>query len=261
MPQLLVQVVPVTALAAGASITVPHALESNGVAVAPTLIFPDRVTPIQVDTVTTTGVTFKNAGALPASANFRLERGWQPEVNALTVTPMFYSGGGASVSGRPVVQVAALAAVTAGIGSGVAGPTALPTTFNVGANTYTTGSTVRARVAGTFVVGQANTTCTITLRADAGTIFAQFVTGPLAVASHDFVVDLTGVVEAGASKCHGAAQGTWDATGISNALTGSNGTLNAAVNNLLFVEVTFASGAGYVGTSLTANTCTLDLVV
>jgi hypothetical protein len=262
MAQLLVQVVPVTALAAGASVTVPHSLESNGAAVAPTLIFPDRVTPIQVDTVTTTGVTFKNGGALTASANFRLERGWQPEVNASTVTPMYYAGGGSAASGRPVVQVAVLSAITAGISNGVAGPTALPPTYVVPANTYVAGSTASARIAGTFVVGGANTTCTITLRADAGTKFAEFATGPLAIGSYDFVADLAGIIETGAGKAHGSAQSSWGNPAVLNptVLTGSNGTLNPAINNTLYAEVTFASGAGYAGTSLTLNSCTIDLV-
>ena len=259
MAQLLVQVVPVNALAAGATVTLAHVLESGGAAVAPTLIIPDRTTSIVVQSVSITGVTFRNDGALPATANFRLERGWQPEVDASTVTPLLWQGGGTAVSGRPVVQVAALAAVTSGIGSGVAGPTALPTLYTVPANTYTVGSTVRARIAGTFVVGQNNTTCTITLRGNGATKFAEFITAPLGIASHDFSVDLMGVIESG-GKAHGSALGAWDGVGISNLLTGSNGGITLNIANNLTAEVTFASGAGYVGTSLTLNSCTFDLV-
>ena len=39
MAQLLVQVINVTALAGGGTVTVAHDLESNDVAVAPTLVF------------------------------------------------------------------------------------------------------------------------------------------------------------------------------------------------------------------------------
>lgn len=259
MAQLLVQVVNVNALASGATVVVPHALESNDAAVAPTLIIPDRTTSIVVQSASTTGVTFRNDGALAATANFRLERGWQPEVNAATVTPLLWQGGGNAVSGRSVVQVAALAAVTAGVGSGVAGPTALPTTYTVPANTYTTGSTVRARIAGTFIVGQNNTTCNITLRANGGTILAEFTTAPLAVASYVFCADMMGVIETG-GKAHGSTEVAFNSTGVINFNTGSNGAINTAIANNLFAEVTFASGAGYVNTSLTLNTCTFDLV-
>lgn len=259
MAQLLVQVVSVNTLAAGATVTIPHTLESNGVAVVPTLTIPDRSTSIVVQAVSTTGVTFRNDGALTASANFRLERGWQPEVDAFTVTPLLWNGGGSAVAGRPVVQVAALAAVTTGISSGVAGPTALPTTFTVPANVYTTGSTVRARIAGTFIVGQNNTTCNITLRANGGTILAEFTTAPLAVASYVFCADMMGVIETG-GKAHGSTEVALNSTGVINFNTGSNGAINTAIANNLYAEVTFASGAGFAGTSLTLNTCTFDLV-
>lgn len=94
--QLLVNVLAVGPLAAGASVTLAHNLASNDVSVAPTLVFPDRVTDIVVGAITATTVTFTNAGANPASANFRCERGWQPEVDAFTVTPMKYLGPGAA---------------------------------------------------------------------------------------------------------------------------------------------------------------------
>lgn len=94
--QLLVNVLTVGPLAGGASVTLAHSLVSNDVSVAPTLVFPDRVTDIVVGAITATTVTFTNAGANPASANFRLERGWQPEVDAFTVTTMKYLGPGAA---------------------------------------------------------------------------------------------------------------------------------------------------------------------
>ena len=46
--QLLVNVLAVGPLAAGASITLAHNLASNDVSVAPTNVFPDRVTDIIV---------------------------------------------------------------------------------------------------------------------------------------------------------------------------------------------------------------------
>ena len=94
--QLLVNVLAVGPLAAGASVTLAHNLASNDVSVAPTLVFPDRVTDIVVGAITATTVTFTNVGANPASANFRCERGWQPEVDAFTVTTMKYLGPGAA---------------------------------------------------------------------------------------------------------------------------------------------------------------------
>ena len=92
MAQLLVNVLSVGPLAPGASVTIAHNLESNGASVAPTLVFPDRATTIEVTATTSTTVTFTNNGPGVASANFRCERGWQPEVDAFTVTPMRWSG-------------------------------------------------------------------------------------------------------------------------------------------------------------------------
>jgi hypothetical protein len=99
--QLLVNVLPVGPLAAGASVTLAHSLASNDVSVAPTLVFPDRATSIVVTATTTTTVTFTNLGGGVESANFRCERGWQPEVDAFAVTPMRWQGG--TVGGAGVV--------------------------------------------------------------------------------------------------------------------------------------------------------------
>ena len=98
MSQLLVNVLAVGPLAGGASVTLAHGLESNGGPVAPTLVFPDRVTDIVAAATSATTVTFTNTGASPQSANFRCERGWQPEVDAFTVTPMKWQGAGAAAS-------------------------------------------------------------------------------------------------------------------------------------------------------------------
>ena len=96
MAQLLVQVVDVNGLAAGATVVVPHNLESNGVAVAPTLVLANSATSLVVQSVSTTGITVVNPSPLAQSASFRLERGWQPEVDAFTVTPMLYNGSSGS---------------------------------------------------------------------------------------------------------------------------------------------------------------------
>ena len=92
MAQLLVNVLPVGPLNAGASVTLAHSLESNGGPVAPTLVFPDRATSIVCTGTTPTTVSFTNSGAGVESANFRCERGWQPEVDAFTVTSMRWQG-------------------------------------------------------------------------------------------------------------------------------------------------------------------------
>ena len=97
--QLLVSVVSVTSLGAGVSVTRAHGLTSGGAPVPPTLVFPDRMTSIVVTEVTSTTVTFRNAGTVSETANFRCERGWQPEVDAFSVTPMFWQGGGSGVNG------------------------------------------------------------------------------------------------------------------------------------------------------------------
>jgi len=57
------------------------------------------VTSIIVTEVTSTTVTFRNAGTVSETANFRCERGWQPEVDAFSVTPMFWQGGGSAGNG------------------------------------------------------------------------------------------------------------------------------------------------------------------
>lgn len=99
--QLLVNILSVGPLAPAASVTLAHNLASNDQSLPPTLVFPDRTTPIVVTATTATTVTFTNLGNGVESANFRCERGWQPEVNAFTVTPMTWQGG--TVGGSGVV--------------------------------------------------------------------------------------------------------------------------------------------------------------
>lgn len=90
--QLLVNVLSVGPLAPAASVTLAHNLASNDTSLPPTLVFPDRGTPIVVTATTATTVTFTNLGTVVESANFRCERGWQPEVDAYAVTPMKWQG-------------------------------------------------------------------------------------------------------------------------------------------------------------------------
>ena len=99
--QLLVNVLAVGPLAPAASVTLAHGLASNDQSLPPTLVFPDRSTSIVVTATTATTVTFTNLGGVVESANFRCERGWQPEVDAYAVTPMKWQGG--SVGGGGVV--------------------------------------------------------------------------------------------------------------------------------------------------------------
>ena len=111
--QLLVSVVSITSLGVGVSVTRAHGLTSGGAPVSPTLVFPDRMTSIVVTEVTSTTVTFRNTGTASETANFRCERGWQPEVDAFSVTPMLWQGSGSA-------------------GNGVAPFSAPPATYNAG---------------------------------------------------------------------------------------------------------------------------------
>ena len=98
-PQLLVNILPVSNLASGASTTLAHGLASNGVSVPPTLVFPDRATPIVVSAVTATTVTFSNNGSSTETATFRCERGLSAELDALSIGPMLWQGAVSSGGG------------------------------------------------------------------------------------------------------------------------------------------------------------------
>jgi hypothetical protein len=63
------KILTVTALAAGASVTLPHGLTGK-----PTSITPDRATPIGVTTVTDSSVTFTNLGSGTESSFFWAKR-------------------------------------------------------------------------------------------------------------------------------------------------------------------------------------------
>lgn len=110
-PQLLVSVLTVTNLGVGVSVSLPHGLTSGGEGVSPTLVFPDRTTSIIVTGVTPTTITFQNTGTGAETAKFRAERGWQPEVDAFTVAPMFWQGGPGAAQVAPLRPVADSAGV------------------------------------------------------------------------------------------------------------------------------------------------------
>lgn len=109
--QLLVNVLSVGPLGAGASVTVAHGLRSNDQPVRPTLIQPNQATPIVVVSANTLTATFQNPTGGPLSAVFRFERGYSPEVDADTVGDLYWagaaSGGGGGGVGPGLVPVPA----------------------------------------------------------------------------------------------------------------------------------------------------------
>jgi hypothetical protein len=258
MAQTLVNIVAVSNLAAGATTTLAHGLESNDAAVAPTLVFPDRPTGIAVQSVTTTSVVFINRGITTASANFRCERGWQPEVNALTVTPLLYAGGGTAGGASSVQQVAVLAnSVPTVVANGVANGD-LPLTYAVPANTYKAGSTVRVRIAGTLNVAVGATNVTLAVWANAAKdTFSSITINGVNPGAYPFAFDIMGTVNSTVAQVFGSAQGTANVSAASS--TAANGTLNAAVANTITANVAFT--AANAGTNLTVQQMTIDLAV
>jgi len=123
MAPLLVNVLSVTNLASGASITVPHGLNYGGSGVIPTQVICDRASPIGVTGATTTSVTFTNGGSAAASANFRCE--YDHSIHAVGATPLNWQGyvpAAIGTVGTLVYQTAAVQSITA------AGNTISPTT-------------------------------------------------------------------------------------------------------------------------------------
>jgi hypothetical protein len=90
MAPLLANVLPVTNLASGASITLPHGLNYGGNGVIPTQVICDRASAIGVTGATTTTVTFTNAGGAATSANFRAE--YDHSIHAVGATPLNWQG-------------------------------------------------------------------------------------------------------------------------------------------------------------------------
>jgi hypothetical protein len=264
MPQLLVQVVSVNALAAGATVVVAHTLESNGVAVAPTYVAPDRTTSIRVVSVSTTGITCTNTGLSTASANFRLERGWQPEVDAFTVTPLLWQGGGGSGSGvgSGVFQVASQPAVLNNFAASTNTEQLIPTTFSVPGGNYQVGSTVRVRVSGVVNVA-AGTEFTLSVRPTAAgaTVFGALAKtggGALINGAYPFVLDFMGTIEStgAAAKVHGSAQGSFG-VGLEAINQPSNGNFDTTIANSITVGVLFS--VSNVGNNVVVNTVVMDL--
>ena len=191
MAQLLVQVVDVNGLAAGATATIPHNLESNGVAVAPTLVMPDRATGLRVTTVTATDITVVNGTPFAQSAAFRLERGFQPEVDASTVTPMAWQG---LSSPGTVRRVIASTSQVTGFAANSNAQNIFPVTAVLPAGTLGTASTVTFRVSGT----------------------AQNATGATLVTTINFYADADGTAPF-TGLLTGIILGTGAANGIPNA--------------------------------------------
>lgn len=90
MAPLLVNVLSIGPLGAGASVTVPHGLNYGGNGVVPTQVICDRASPIAVAATTTSSVTFSNGSAAPASANFRAE--YDHSIHAVGATPIAWQG-------------------------------------------------------------------------------------------------------------------------------------------------------------------------
>lgn len=244
MAQLLVNVVAVTNLAAGASVTTAHNLESNGVAVAPTLVIADRDTPVKVVSVTSTDVTFQNAGLTTASANFRCERGWQPEVDAFTVTQFLYGGGGGSSATGTMTKVFSLTTPVVNFATGTGAPTQVKFTagqVTLPANTFGAGSTIRFRMAGNL--NKAGVTATIQIRffgQDAGTTLLAD-TGLLNYGNNTpIVLDVTATVRAAGTTAAtvGSVLGGHATTAVITQ-TPSGVNLNTTIANALTMTVEF----------------------
>lgn len=259
MAQLLVNVLPVNALAGGASVTIPHLLESNGVGVAPTLVFPDRPSAIAVTGVDATNVTFQNKGVATTSANFRCERGWQPEVDASTVTPLLYGGGGVGGGGATYFRAASLLSQVPNLTTGD-----LPVSVSIPAGTFRGGSCVRMRLAGVFNVSVANSALTITLDANAGKT-ANF--GTLTTASLGFgapnvftvCLDIEGTVGGNLTTTLTSSQGSVGGPGGSNLQSSpvAGGVFDTTIANVITPSITI--GTPNVGTNFTLNYLVIDI--
>jgi hypothetical protein len=243
MAQLLVKVVSVTNLAPGATISVLHDLESNDVAVAPTLVLADRSTSIIVQSVTDTQVTFLNTGLVNATANFRCERGWQPEVDASTVTSMLWQGGGGAGSAGAVTKLFTLVTPNLNFADNTSGAQAFTNgQVTIPANSLTTTSTFRIRVgtllkqagAGTvsfiFTLGGATTVLTIPATAFSNNTAATF----------DVTFGNRGIGTVIAT--YASATG-WCSNAQVNTVSTAGANLNTTVSNVLTMSVNFSAAA------------------
>lgn len=248
MAQLLVNVLPVNNLAAGATVSIPHLLESNGVGVSPTLVFPDRPSTIRVASVDATSVTFLNGGAATTSANFRCERGWQPEVDAFAVTPLLYAGAGNAVGGSGYFRAATLLSQIPGLTTGD-----LPLSVTIPPNSFRPGSCVRMRIAGTITVAVAPTNFNVTLHANAAktAIFGAATTNNLpisGVAGHIISLDVEGSISSTGTSTLSSAEGSYvQAGGADFSVTSApaaGGVFDATVVNTITPSITFGTPNG-----------------
>lgn len=90
MAPLLVNVLSIGPLAAGASVTVSHGLNYNNQGVVPTQVLCDRASPIRVASTSTTSITFTNGGGVAESANFRAE--YDHSIHAVGAAPFNWQG-------------------------------------------------------------------------------------------------------------------------------------------------------------------------
>lgn len=96
--QLLVNVLPVVALAPLGSVVIPHGLKSNGKPVVPTQVICDRGSPLVVSNVDATNVYVINPDpAVAYSANFRAE--YDHSIHAVGATPIRWRGAQAGPPG------------------------------------------------------------------------------------------------------------------------------------------------------------------
>jgi len=259
--QLLVNVLPVNALAGGATVSIPHLLESNGVGVAPTLVFPDRPTTIAVVGTSDTSVTFQNKGVATTGANFRVERGWQPEVDASTVTPVLYAGAGSSVTGAGYFRAATLLSQVPGVTT-----SDLPVSVSIPANLFRAGSCVRMTMGAIVNVSVANTALTITLNANAGKTanFGTIITPSLVFGApnvYTFALVMEGVVGGNLTTTLTMAQGSFGGPGGASLQTApaAGGVFNTAVANVITPSVAFS--VPNVGTNMTLNYLNIDIAL
>ena len=261
MAQLLVNVLSVSDLAGGASVTIPHLLESNDAGVAPTLVFPDRPTAIAVSSVNATSVTFLNKGVATTSANFRCERGWQPEVDASTVTPLLYGGAGNSAGNAGWFRAASLLSQIAGLTTGD-----LPVSVSVPVGSFRAGSCVRMRIGGVINVSVANSTFNVTLNGNAAKTanFGTFTTPALAFGapnSFPIVLDMQGVVGGNLTTTLTSVEGSYGGPGGSavQSVPAAGGVFNTTTTNVLTPSITF--GTPNVGTSFILQYLVIDIAL
>jgi hypothetical protein len=89
-------------LAPAATIAIPHTLEIEGAAVRPAIIWPDRATPIVVQSADATEVVYRNDGTVNESAVFEVK--WVHSVNSVPLPDFYWNGIG--ISGSDTTRIA-----------------------------------------------------------------------------------------------------------------------------------------------------------